>query len=159
MMNPRYREIKSEQVPGLSLANGIDLRVLCGKVEGTEGPVRDIAADPGYLDVTVPAGTEFEHPVKEGYRVFAYVMNGTGYFATGQEGAVNEDHLVIFQNEGNKIRIKSGDKEESLRFLLVSGKPIGEPVAWHGPIVMNTQQQLETAFQEYQQGTFIKHKT
>jgi len=159
MMNPRYQEVKSEQIPELSLDNGIKIRVLCGQVEGTKGPVRDIVADPEYLDVTVPAKMEFEHPVKDGYTAFAYVVAGSGYFTAGKNGPVSVDQLVIFEKDGNKIKIKSRDREKSLRFLLVSGKPIGEHVAWHGPIVMNTQEELETAFQEYQKGTFIKHKT
>jgi redox-sensitive bicupin YhaK (pirin superfamily) len=155
MMDPRYQEVKQEQIPEISLENGIKIKIICGEVDGTKGPVRDIVVDSQYLDVNVPANTEFEYPTTRGYTVFGYVVAGSGYFAVEKKQTVNADHLVIF-TDGNKVKINSEDK--SLRFLLISGQPIKEPVAWHGPIVMNTQEELRIAFDEYQKGTFIKHK-
>jgi redox-sensitive bicupin YhaK (pirin superfamily) len=155
MMNPRYQEVKQEQIPEISLDNDIKMKIICGEVDGAKGPVRDIVVDSQYLDVNVPAHTEFAYPISNGYTVFAYVVAGSGYFAVEKKQSVNADHLVIF-TDGNKVKINSADK--SLRFLLISGKPIKEPVAWHGPIVMNTREELKIAFDEYQKGTFIKYK-
>lgn len=154
MMPPRYREVKQEQIPGISLDKGTKIKIICGEVQGAKGPVRDIVVDSQYLDVTVPAGTEFKHPVKNDYKVFAYVIEGSGYFEDGKP-LVEKNHLVIF-TDGSEVNIKTAD--EPVRFLLVSGKPLKEPVAWRGPIVMNTQEELRAAFEEYQNGTFIKHK-
>ena len=155
MMNPRYQEVKQEQIPEFSLDNGIKIKIICGEVRGSKGPVRDIVVDSQYLDVNVPAHTEFEYPIKKGYTVFAYVVAGSGYFDESKTKQINQDHLVIF-DDGDKIKISTNDLP--VRFLLVSGKPVKEPVAWHGPIVMNTREELRTAFEEYQKGTFIKHK-
>ena len=154
MMPPRYREVKQEQIPEISLDNNIKIKIICGEVQGARGPVQDIVVDSQYLDVTVPAGTEFKYPVKNDYKVFAYVIEGSGYFEDGKP-PVYENHLVIF-TEGSEVNIKTADKP--VRFLLVSGKPLKEPVAWRGPIVMNTQEELRVAFEEFQNGTFIKHK-
>jgi redox-sensitive bicupin YhaK (pirin superfamily) len=134
--------------------------------------VRDIVIDPEYLDITVPAKSEFRHPTKRGHTVFAYVIEGKGYFCQEKnpflyeiEGVnyfdmdrqpfIGNETIVLFE-DGDQVVVST--EGEPVRFLLVSGRPIGEPVAWHGPIVMNTEEELETAFQEYRQGTFIKHK-
>lgn len=172
MMHPRYREVKSHQIPEISTGNGVTIRIIAGEVEGTQGPVRDIVIDPEYLDVTVPARTEFIHPTKPGHTVFAYVIQGKGSFcqaenpfapeaegashfdAQGSPLAANET-LVLFA-DGERIVVSAED--EPVRFLLISGQPIGEPVAWHGPIVMNTREELRIAFEEYHNGTFIKHQ-
>ncbi|HLP47449.1 MAG TPA: pirin family protein [Candidatus Kapabacteria bacterium] len=153
MMHPRYREVKQAQIPEISLAKDVKIKILCGEVAGTKGPVRDIVVDCSYLDVTVPANAEFEYPVKSDDNMFAYIIEGTGYFDADKKQPVNEDHLVRFTT-GDYIDITAGDRP--VRFLLVSGKQIKEPVAWYGPIVMNTQEELQTAFEEYQNGTFIK---
>ena len=172
MMDPRYRDVKSKQIPEISIGNGVRVKVICGDVKGTQGPVRDIITDPEYLDVTVPANTEFIHPTKPGHTVFAYVIEGKGlfckqkdpfsyevertnYFDLQRNPFVTNEDLVLF-HDGEQIVVSTEDGP--LRFLLVSGQPIGEPVAWYGPIVMNTQQELQTAFEEYNNGTFIKHK-
>lgn len=154
MMEPRYREVKKEQIPEVLIDEDVKIRIISGEVRGTKGPVRDIVVDPEYLDITMESNTEFEHPVKEGYKAFAYVIGGNGYFDDSGR-STDTEHLVIFK-DGDKVKITSGDR--SLRFLLISGKPLGEPVAWYGPIVMNTQEELKTAFDEYQKGTFIKHE-
>ena len=172
MMNPRYRDVKSSQIPEVSPGNGIIIKVICGEVKGTGGPVRDIVIDPEYLDFTVPAGSEVIHPTKPGHTVFAYVIGGKAYFCREKnpftyerEGAnyfdiqrdpfVSNENLVLF-DDGDQVVVVTED--EPVRFLLISGKPLGEPVAWYGPIVMNTQEELRIAFEEYRKGTFIKHK-
>lgn len=172
MMDPRYRDMKSGQIPEVRTANGAAIRIICGEVGGTKGPVRDIVTDPEYLDVTVPAGTEFTHRTRPGHTVFAYVIGGRGHFCKEKnpfsydvEGRnyfdlernpyTSDGDLVLFA-DGEEIAVSA--ETEPVRFLLVAGKPIGEPVAWYGPIVMNTQEELRIAFEEYENGTFIKHK-
>jgi hypothetical protein len=170
MMDPRYRDIKAEQIPEITVSNGVKVKIICGEVGGTRGPVRDVVIEPMYLDVTVPPSSEFVHPTKPGHTVFAYVIGGKacfsrqkdpfGYEAEGmsyfdleRSPFVGNGTLVLF-NDGEEIAVATGG--ETARFLLWSGKPIGEPVAWHGPIVMNTREELIKAFEEYENGTFIK---
>jgi quercetin 2,3-dioxygenase len=153
MMRPRYRDIKNSQVPLVSLENGVEIKVICGKVGGYEGPVQDIVVDPEYLDVTVPAGSDFRHVTKKGHTVFAYVIEGLGYFDEGKTRSIANGTLCLYE-DGDQILVTTVD--EPVRFLLISGKPIGESVAWFGPIVMNTDEELRLAFEEYQNGTFIK---
>jgi len=155
MMEPRYREVKKEQIPEVAINKDVNIRVISGEFDNTKGPVRDIVVDPEYLDITIDKDSEFEHNIKRGYKAFAYVIEGIGYFDTDKKKSIGIEHLIIFK-DGDKVKITTGDK--SLRFLLVSGKPLGEPVAWAGPIVMNTQEELDLAFEEYRKGTFIKHK-
>jgi len=157
-VHPRYRDVKSDQIPLVTLETGVRVRVIAGEVAGVRGPVRDIVINPEYLDVTVPPETDFVHPVQAGYTVFAYTVTGRAAFEPQEDGPgapIGSESLVVYA-DGDEIRISTG--AEGTRFLLLSGKPIGEPVAWYGPIVMNTQEELERAFQEYQQGTFLKHK-
>jgi redox-sensitive bicupin YhaK (pirin superfamily) len=172
MMDPRYREVKSNDIPEVTLENGSRVKIICGEVNGAGGPVRDIVTDPEYLDVTVPAKSSFVRNIKRGHTVFAYVIEGNGYFdqrrdpyAFEVEGSnyfdiergsmIYPESLVLF-DDGDQLRIDAGN--DKVRFLLVSGKPIREPVAWYGPIVMNTQEELRIAFEEYENGTFIKRK-
>ena len=172
MMAPRYREVKAGQIPEVTLADGVQARVVCGQVDDVEGPVRDIVTDPVYLDVTVPPGSEHFHPTQPDHTVFAYVIEGKGYFckekdpfAHDMQGANYFDmQREPFLDNGTLVLFEMGDRvmvsteEKPVRFLLMSGRPIGEPVAWYGPIVMNTQEELRVAFEEYQNGTFIKRK-
>lgn len=155
MMEPRYREVKNGQIPEVLIDKGVRIRVISGEVNKKRGPVRDIVVDIEYLDVAMETGTEFDHTIKRGYRAFAYVIEGSGYFDTDQKRNIGKEHLVIFK-DGDDVKITS--EEKKLRFLLISGNPLGEPVAWYGPIVMNTQEELQVAFEEYRNGTFIKHK-
>jgi hypothetical protein len=172
MMDPRYRDVKSNQIPEISVGKGVTIRIICGEVKGTQGPVRDIITNPEYLDLTVPAQTEFIHPTKPEHTVFAYIIEGkawfcqqknpftyevegTNYFDIQRNPFVTNENLVLF-DDGEQVCVSTED--EPVRFLLMSGQPIGEPVAWYGPIVMNTQQELQTAFEEYDNGTFIKYK-
>jgi redox-sensitive bicupin YhaK (pirin superfamily) len=171
MMEPRYQEIKSSRIPELIMGKGLKVRIICGDVNGIEGPVRDIVTGPEYLDVKVPAEEKFSHITIPGYTVFAYVIKGKGYFdeekdpcAFETEGsryldpaencAIGPENLVIY-GDGDSIEVTAGEK--GVRFLLISGKPISEPVAWYGPIVMNTQEELKIAFEEYRSGSFIKY--
>jgi quercetin 2,3-dioxygenase len=171
MMDPRYREVKRSQIPEVSLSNGVSVRIISGSLEGTQGPVRDIVTSPEYLDVTIAPGKKFIHPVPQGRTVFAYCIEGeavfcrkknpfdysiegVNYFDFKRDPYIRDGNLVLF-GEGEQVTVVTEDK--MVRFLLVSGKPLGEPVAWYGPIVMNTQEELQTAFEEYDNGTFIKY--
>lgn len=171
MMSPRYQDVCSDQIPEVMVDGGVEIRVICGAVNGVKGPVQGIVIDPQYLDITVPPVTSFRYPVTRGHTVFAYVIAGKGYFDQGRdcyqyelEGvnyfdlerdcAMGPQHLIIY-DDGDELVISTED--EPVRSLLVSGRPIGEPVAWYGPIVMNTQEELREAFDEYQHGTFLKH--
>jgi redox-sensitive bicupin YhaK (pirin superfamily) len=172
MMDPRYRDVANEQIPEVKLPNDTTIKIISGEVSGIKGPVQDIVIDPEYIDVTVPANSEFRHPTKQGHTVFAYIIDGQGYFCREKnpftyevEGInyfdiqrdpfVGNGTIVLF-DDGDEIMVFT--EEHEVRFLLISGKPIGEPVAWYGPIVMNTQEELRIAFEEYKQGTFIKYK-
>jgi redox-sensitive bicupin YhaK (pirin superfamily) len=154
MMNPRYQEIKSEGIPELVLDDGTRIRIICGAVGDQKGPVQDIVIDPQYLDITVPAKSAYRHPTKMGHTVFAYLFEGDGFFDPERDRLIEGDSLIVF-DDGDHVAVSTGD--QPVRFLLISGRPIGEPVAWYGPIVMNTQEELQLAFQEYRNGTFIKH--
>lgn len=153
MMNPRYREVLSTQIPELILTNGTKIKIISGEIEGTRGPVKDIMVDIVYLDISIPAGANFEMPVKEEYTAFSYLLEGNGYFSGDSKSKIEADHLVIF-DKGDFVSVTAGDI--SLHFLFLAGKPLHEPIAWQGPIVMNTEEELEKAFIEYQNGTFIK---
>jgi quercetin 2,3-dioxygenase len=170
MMDPRYRDVKANQIPELVLDSEARIKTICGNIDGKQGPVRDIVIDPEYLDVTVPAQSDFTHLTKQGHTVFAYVIDGKGFFCTEKnpfsyeiEGAnyfdmrrdpfLDNGDLVLF-GDGNQVAVST--EEDPVRFLLISGKPIDEPIAWYGPIVMNTREELRIAFEEYNNGTFIK---
>lgn len=171
MMAPRYRDVKAADIPEVALPGGVTAKVICGTVAGVVGPVRDIVIEPEYLDVAMPAGTAFVHPTRPGHTVVAYVFEGEGCFsdASGPSSydvkpasyfdletrPVQGDHAVILFGDGGRVRVTTA--ASPVRFLLVSGRPLGEPVAWRGPIVMNTAEELQTAFREYRAGTFIKH--
>ncbi len=154
MMDPRYQEVKSGAIPQFEAAKDVTVRVIAGEVQGVRGPVRDIVVEPEYLDVRVGPGATFDHPVKRGHRAFAYVLGGRGRFDDESGEVVDSENLVLFK-DGDRVRIEA--KDRPLRFLLVSGKPLHEPVAWWGPIVMNSRREIEEAVQEYQDGTFVKH--
>jgi redox-sensitive bicupin YhaK (pirin superfamily) len=170
MTEPRYREVKRHDIPEVLTTDGAVVRVICGEVAGGRGPVRDVVTDPEYLDVSLPARTAFTHSVKVGHTVFAYVFEGEAFFDPGRNAAAGEaggehsgdrarprawgaDTLALY-GDGDHIVVTS--KAQPVRFLLVSGAPLNEPIAWYGPIVMNTQDELRTAFREYEDGTFVK---
>jgi redox-sensitive bicupin YhaK (pirin superfamily) len=169
MTPPRYQEVKSPDIPEVTDDDGTKVRVVCGNFWGKQGPVDGIAADPVYLDVSVPAGRRKTLPIEVSRQGFAYVFGGSGKFCnasgplavptegvkwldTAPPSEADDRSLVLF-DRGDELEIQAG--ENGIRFLLVSGKPLQEPVAWYGPIVMNTQQQLRTAFEELEKGTFL----
>ncbi len=170
MMAPRYQGINSDQIPEVALEGGVTVRVICGEVAGVRGPVENIVIDPRYLDITIPARTRFTFPTPAGHTAFAYIIDGKATFcdeddpfAYEREGAnyfdiqherwLGDGMLVVFE-DGDQILVNTEDFP--VRFLLVSGRPIREPVAWYGPIVMNTEKELRQAFEELEKGTFIK---
>ena len=152
MMPPRYRGITADEIPEVKLENGVKVKVIAGSIGGAQGPMDDIVIDPEYFDCTVPADQTFVHRTDSNYTAFIYVIDGVG--KTSGE-ALENGKLVLF-DEGEQLAVSAAG--ETLRFLLVTGKPLNEPVAWRGPIVMNTQAELELAFREYREGTFIKNK-
>lgn len=173
MTAPRYQEVKAQDIPIVTDDDGTEARIICGSFWGKQGPVEEVAADPIYLDISVPPGKRRSLPVEISRHAFANVFAGAGKFcnasaplAVPTQGVqwlettpptkADNRSLVLF-DAGDEVVIQAG--EEGVRFLLVSGQPIEEPVAWYGPIVMNTQQQLQQAFEELQEGTLLKHGT
>jgi redox-sensitive bicupin YhaK (pirin superfamily) len=174
MTNPRYQEVKSAEIPVVTDDDGTQVRIVSGKFWGKSGPVEGVAADPVYLDVTVPAGKRKILPVEMTSHAFAYVFAGGGKFGNGSEprgvltegagptgttpavrtAAEAENRSLVLFDRGDELAVQAGD--QGIRFLLVSGKPIEEPVAWSGPIVMNTQAQLRQAFHDLEHGTFLR---
>ena len=153
MMSPRYRDVRAGEIPEVRMANGVTVKIIAGSVAGTVGPVRDIVIEPEMLDISVPAETVFTHEVPAGHTAFAYVLVGEGVFEQDHSPSLPET-VLLFDCEGDTIQVVTSDRP--LRFLFVAGKPLDEPVAWRGPIVMNTQEELALAFEEYRNGTFIK---
>jgi hypothetical protein len=170
MTRPRYQDVVSKDIPEITDDDGTQVRVICGSFWGQSGPVDGIAADPSYLDVRVPPGKRRTLPVELSRHAFAYVFEGSGTFRdasapvaiktehAGMDEAVytqpTGDRSLVLFGSGDEVTVQAG--ERGIRFLLVSGRPIEEPVAWAGPIVMNTQEQLRQAYTELQDGTFIK---
>jgi redox-sensitive bicupin YhaK (pirin superfamily) len=170
MTAPRYQEVKSPEIPLVTDDDGTAARIVCGTFWGKKGPVDGIATDPVYIDVTVPAGKRKTLPVETTRHAFAYVFAGEGKFCNASkplevptEGvgwadtmppSRAENRSLILFDSGDDVTVQAGD--EGIRFLLVSGKPLQEPVAWYGPIVMNTQDELREAFSELEQGTFLR---
>jgi redox-sensitive bicupin YhaK (pirin superfamily) len=151
MTAPRYQDIRAADIPSVTEDDGTTARVICGEFWGVRGPVDGIAADPVYLDIAVPPGKRRRLPVETARHVFAYVFAGDGTFANASPAANRS--LVLFDT-GDAVEVEAG--AGGIRFLLVSGEPLGEPVAWRGPIVMNTQEQLREAFEELERGTFLQ---
>jgi len=175
MMSPRYRGVVRDEIPEKELSSGARVKIICGTLDDVIGPVRDIVTDPEYIDVSMPPGTTFTNPVSAGHTVFAYVIDGNAYFDEERDPFAHEvignnyfdfrrdcrfgtETLVLYDRQGDQVAVSTTD-DSAVRFLLVSGKPIGEPVAWYGPIVMNTQDELRIAFEEFEKGTFIKHQS
>ena len=170
MTSPRYQDVAARDIPSITDDDGTNVRVVCGEFWGRKGPVDGVAAEPQYLDVSVPPNTRKTLPVEVSRHAFAYVFAGSGSFRdasgplpvkTDDTGdvdnavykAAGDRSLVVF-DRGDEVTVQAG--EHGIRFLLVSGKPLEEPVAWYGPIVMNTQAELRQALDEFRKGTFIK---
>jgi len=171
MMNPRYRGLTGAEIPEVVDPGGTRIKVIAGTVLGVAGPVRDVIIEPEYLDIIVPPESTFEHPTPRGHTVFAYVVGGSGsfcsqrdpfsfeaegenYFDMERSALIGNRNLVDFE-DGDAVSIAT--EGEAMRLLLVSGRPLREPIAWYGPIVMNTQEELRLAYEELRRGTFIKH--
>ncbi|MFC1639429.1 pirin family protein [Gemmatimonadota bacterium] len=171
MTDPRYQDISSADIPEVTDDDGSHIRVICGSFWGKVGPVDGVAADPRYLDVSVPAGIRKALPIETNHHAFAYIFEGAGEFLGASEPMSvhtesvpevakdttlyeNGNRSLILFDTGDEVVIRAGEK--GIRFLIVSGEPIGEPVAWRGPIVMNTAEQLRQAYAELRDGTFIK---
>jgi redox-sensitive bicupin YhaK (pirin superfamily) len=172
MTEPRYQDVAGRDIPEIVEDDGTRVRVVCGEFWGKKGPVEGVAADPRYLDIWVPPGKRRVLPVETTRHAFAYVFEGSGEFRDASDpravktdlggrdehtvyDTVGNRSLVLF-DRGDEVVVQAGD--QGIRFLLVSGKPLEEPVAWYGPIVMNTQQELRQAAFELQNGTFIKKR-
>lgn len=156
MTKPRYQEIASQDIHAVERENGVRIRVIAGAVEDVRGSVKEIAADPTYLDISVPADTSFAHPVPSGHTAFAYVFAGAGVFGTGPDDdgkQVTAPRLVVF-DDGDEVRLRA--LANGVRFLLISGKPLNEPIARYGPFVMNTEEEIEQALLDLRRGTFVK---
>ncbi|MFH1176700.1 MAG: pirin family protein [Acidobacteriota bacterium] len=172
MTAPRYQDVKAADIPVVTDDDGTTARIICGSFWGATGPVDGIAAEPSYVDVTMPPGVKKTLPVATTRHAFAYVFAGSGAFANaapprgvltdaiGSGGAIAweraENHALVVFDRGDEVIVEAG--EQGIRFLLVSGKPLKEPVAWRGPIVMNTEAELERAFAELHDGTFLKRR-
>ncbi len=172
MTTPRYQDVTARDIPEIVDDDGTRVRVVCGEFHGQRGPVDGIAADPRYLDVWVPPGKRKRLPVETTRHAFAYVFEGSGTFrdASQPHGVLHEptdgtervyldesgDRTLVLFDRGDEVVVHAG--EHGVRFLLISGQPLREPVAWYGPIVMNTREELEQAFAELRSGTFIRER-
>ena len=151
MSRPRYQEYLAASIPEARLADGVGIRVVAGEADGVRGPVTEIAAEPTYLDIRLPAGVTYAHPAPAGHTAFAYLFEGSAVFGDGDRPLASPK-LVVF-GDGDAVQARAGD--EGARFLLVSGKPLGEPIARYGPFVMNTRQEIMQALADLQNGTFV----
>jgi redox-sensitive bicupin YhaK (pirin superfamily) len=172
MTPPRYQDVPAGAIPEIVDDDGTHVRVVCGEFWGRRGPVDGVAADPSYVDISVPAGRRRAFAIDTRRNAFAYVFEGSGTFrdASEPQGVLTDtpgpvervvrepagDRSLVLFDSGDEIVVQAG--EQGVRFLLVSGKPIQEPVAWYGPIVMNTRSELEQAYRELEQGTFIRQE-
>ena len=154
MMAPRYQEVKGASIPVVRVDGGASVRVIAGTAHGVHGPVREVIADPVFLDVTLPPNASYAQLIQPDHTAFAYVIQGRGTFGAQGERMIGQESVVLF---GDGDRVAATSEDQGCRFLLVAGKPLREPIAWYGPIVMNTRQELDIAFEEYQKGTFLKH--
>jgi redox-sensitive bicupin YhaK (pirin superfamily) len=155
MTAPRYQDIRARDIPEVVDADGTRVLIVCGTYGGKTGPVDGVAAAPRYFDVEVPPGVEKAIPVESSRNAIAYVFAGSGSFGDGAPPPQAGNRSLVLFGTGDEVVVLAGD--QGVRFLLVSGEPIAEPVAWHGPIVMNTQEELKQAMAELRDGTFIKH--
>ena len=154
MMKPRYQDVPSNTIPEVQRADGTRIRVITGTVDDITGPVTGIVAEPIYLDITLPPDTEFQQAVAKDHAAFAYVFEGEGRFgmsSTNPGKNCTAPMLVIF-DDGDLVHVRTGIS--NVRFLLISGRPIGEPIARYGPFVMNTREEIMQTLQELQSGKF-----
>jgi hypothetical protein len=150
MTAPKYMGLKGSDIPAATMDSGAVVKVICGEVDGIKGPVRDIEIEPEYLDIYIPGGARFSRKFPDGHTVMAYIYEGGGDI-NGEKAS--DRNIIIFDRKG-LVEVSAGKKP--VKFLMISGKPLKEPIAWYGPIVMNTDEELKTAFDEYREGTFVK---
>jgi redox-sensitive bicupin YhaK (pirin superfamily) len=154
MTAPRYQGILSADIPIVRTDDGAEVRIVCGRYKNTHGPVKGVAADPSYFDVSIPAGATRKFTIASDHNAFAYVFDGKARFCKTADA---DNRCLVLFGDGDEISVLADAK--GVRFLLVSGKPLHEPVAWRGPIVMNTQAEIREAFQELENGMFLKHRS
>ena len=158
MTQPRYQDISSAAIPEVTTGGGAKVRVIAGNVKGVEGAVTGIAAKPTYLDISLPAGCSFTHAVSQGHTAFAYVFEGEAGFVEDAEGTqkwIEQPNLVVWE-DGHMVKVVTA--QGSARLLLISARPLGEPIARYGPFVMNTREEIERALLDLKQGTFIRQE-
>ncbi len=155
MIGPRYCGIDSAEIPA-EVVDGVHARVICGSVGASTGPAQDIVIEPEYLDVTLEPDASWTHPATLGHTVFAYLFDGEARFGTEGDPIDAGHGTIVLFGDGESVAASAGPA--GARFLLVSGKPLGEPIAWRGPIVMNTRAELDVAWRELDDGTFVKHE-
>ncbi|MGI0131902.1 MAG: pirin family protein [Thermoplasmata archaeon] len=156
MSTPTYRGLRAGEIPTVRRADGTVVKVVAGTFDGVEGPVRGLSVEPTYLDVTLPAAGSFDHPVPLGHTTFAYPLEGSGRIDDASRDAPLHLRRAALLGDGDRVKVRAG--EDGLRFLLVAGRPIREPVAWYGPIVMNRPDELREAVAELRRGDFIKER-
>ena len=154
MIDPRYQELGADEIPRVTPKEGVTIIVISGTITGITGPVRDIIAEPEFFDITLGPDLAFSHRVRSGYGAAAYVIGGTGGFDQHLNEEVGDRTMLLFGETGTSVEVHAG--HEGVRFLYFSGKPLLEPIAWGGPIVMNTKDELQQAFAEYRNGTFLR---
>ena len=152
MIQPRYQNINANEIPEIHRENST-IRIIAGSVDGVSGPVSGIAADPTYLDVSIAPHATFVQPIARGHTAFTYVFDGEARFGAKDQTVITEPRLVVWE-DGDTIDINTG--KSPVRFLLVSGKPLGEPIARYGPFVMNTREEIEQTLREIRDGTFAQ---
>ncbi|HEU4391654.1 MAG TPA: pirin family protein [Blastocatellia bacterium] len=155
MTRPRYQGIDASEIPEIEVEGGVKLKLIAGTANGSSGPVAGIAADPIYLDVSIPAGSHFIHPVPRDHNAFAYVFRGAGAFggSNKQPGQPVSHTRLLVLSDGDHLEVVTADSP--VRFLLIAAKPLGEPIARYGPFVMNTRQEIEQALADLRNGTFV----
>jgi redox-sensitive bicupin YhaK (pirin superfamily) len=156
MTSPRYQNITSDQIPEIRHEDGVKIRIIAGEVDGFHGPVKEIVAEPTYLDISIPPNGNFSQSILRGHAAFAYIFEGQGIFEADDAEAckpIAYPRLILF-GDGDRVTVRA--TKPGVRFLLVSGKPLNEPIARWGPFVMNTQEEIEQTLQELKNGTFIK---
>ena len=157
MTMPTYRDIKGNAVPVLESDGGANVKIIAGSYENSQGPFNGAyGVDPTYLDVTLKEESEFQFPVKSGYTSLLYVIGGSGHFDSRDENVYKPGHALVYSDDGDHVRVHTEDS--SLRFILLAGKPLKEPIWWHGPIVMNSKEQINEAVHDLQTGNFVREK-
>jgi redox-sensitive bicupin YhaK (pirin superfamily) len=152
LMPPRYQEIMGKDIPEVALGNNATARIIAGSIDGTNGPAKDIMASPSYIDITLKPHKSLSVPVVDGHTAFIYVFDGS-LTPDGHSESVGERNIILFDRDGTELTVHAS--ASGARFLVVSGRPLHEPIAWHGPIVMNTEDELVTAMEDLRTGTFL----